>query len=206
MSPLKQSIVVAVSGSFLLAGCGKPNAANIELRKLLQERDDRIQQLEVQQRADRATIAQLQSTAGAPSIATLPREQLDLLFTTHGLSMSRLTGIARIDPKSADPDGVKVYIVPTDQSGQAIKSAGRFTVEVFDLENRAENLIVRREFSVEESRNAWVGEAFQYTYVLNVPFGKLIAAKELTVRVTFVDELTQRQFTAQRVVRPSAGG
>jgi hypothetical protein len=202
MSPLKSAIVVGFSGCFLLGGCGKPNAANIELRRLLQERDETIRQLETQQRADRATIAQLQAAGGAPAIATLPREQLDLLFTTHGLSMSRLTGLARIDPKSPDPDGVKVYVVPTDQSGQPIKSAGRFVVEVFDLANVAENLVVRREFSVEESRKAWVGEAFQYTYVLNVPFGKLIAAKELTVRVTFTDELTQRQFTAQRVVQP----
>src|SRR5436190_2781378 len=67
-----------------LGGCiGKPNQANIDLRKDLQKLQEQVDTLNQQHRADRAEIAALrQSTPTQPS---LPSGQLDRLFTTHGL-------------------------------------------------------------------------------------------------------------------------
>src|SRR5690242_9840622 len=115
-----------------IAGCiGKPNQANIELRKRLQQQQEQIDTLNQQHRADRAEIAAMrQSTPTQPS---LPSAQLDRLFTTHGLKFGRLTAGYDADRNRPGDEGVKVYVVPTDQDGQPLKAAGSFTIDLFDL-------------------------------------------------------------------------
>src|SRR3954463_9625029 len=115
-----------------LAGCfGRPNQANIDLRKDLQKLQEQVDTLNQQHRADRAEITALrQSTPTQPS---LPSGQLDRLFTTHGLKFGRPpSGDAR-DRTRPGGAGVKIYAGPTDQDGQPLKAAGSFTIDLYDL-------------------------------------------------------------------------
>src|SRR3954454_24316418 len=75
----------------LLAGCfGKPNQANIELRKQIQSLEAQNTELKHQHDADQATISGLKSQFG--TIPTLPEDRLEKLYTVHGLAIGRLTG------------------------------------------------------------------------------------------------------------------
>jgi hypothetical protein len=186
------------------SGCSSPNTVNIELRKRNQELVEKIAELEKAREADAATIKSLEGRVG--TIETLPKERLDRLFTVNGLSVGRLTGGWDADPARAGDEGVKVYAVPEDQDGESLKAAGAFTVEAFDLANTAKPLVGKWEFDVAASREAWNGTAFSKQYVLKCPWqGGPPGHSELTIKVTFRDELTGRQFHAQRVAKVRLG-
>jgi len=190
----------------LLSGCGKPNAANIELRKQNHQlRDD----LATAQTEKQGLLASL-GTAGAPDVntrgAVVAPEALQHLFTAHGLSFGRLTGGADLDPARPGDEGIKIYVVPTDQHGDPLKSAGTFVVEAFNLASQTDVRIGRWEFDSTQSMQAWYGKGFLYTYVLTCPWQSVPESGELTLKVSFTDTLTGRQLTAQRTVNVSTPG
>ncbi len=191
----------------LLTGCGRPSAANIELRRQNQELRDQLDALERQREADLATIRLLEGSR--ETLPTLPQERLDRLFTTHSLRFGRLTGGARLNRDASVDDALKVYVVPLDAARDELKAAGSFTVEAFDLAQPESPLVGRWTFDTEEAKKHWYGDALLYEYVLPCPLERAPAHEELTLRVTFVDELTQRTFEAQKIVRvtirPSGG-
>src|SRR3954465_6370429 len=83
---------------FSFSGCGKPNTANIELRRQNQQLHAQVEDLNRQRAADQATIAGMK---GATTVPTLAEDRIGQLFTVHGIKFGRLTGGA--DPsKSGD--------------------------------------------------------------------------------------------------------
>jgi hypothetical protein len=92
-------------------------------------------------------------------------------------------------------------VVPTDDDGQPLKAAGTFTVEAFDLSLPDDNLIGQWTFDLNATRQSWFGQSFLYAYVLTCPWQEHVPThSQLTVRVTFHDELTGREFTQQKIV------
>lgn len=187
---------LGVLSLFLASGCGAPNQANIALRKQNHDQQVRIDDLDRQHEMDDAALRQARSPTTIP---TLPQSRLDSLFTVAGLSFGRLTGGDRRDGTSGPDDEIKVYVVPIDVVGDSLKSAGSFVVEAFDLA-AAEPRIGRWEFPLADAAKNWYGKALLYTYVLPCPLPKPPAHADLTIKVTFVEGLTQRQFVAQRDV------
>ena len=60
------------------------------------------------------------------------------------------------------------------------------------------------EFPVEQSQTYWHSFLMRYEYVLPCPWqDKVPRHPDVTVKVTFTDELTGRQFTAQQVIKVS---
>ena len=182
-----------------LAGCGPPSSANIKLRKNNQDLRSQIAQLQRQHEMDEATINGLENSV--PSVATLPPERLNRLFTTHGLRIGRLSGGADLDLKKQGDEALRIYVVPTDQTREPIKAAGSWTIEAFDLARGEDTRIGKWTHSAEEAKDLWNGYLNQYGYMLTNQWQTAPTHSELTVRVTFVDELTGRRFTAQRVVK-----
>jgi outer membrane murein-binding lipoprotein Lpp len=188
-----------MSALLLMAGCaGKPSAANIELRK---DNQDLQQQIDTLHRQNDALSAQVKSLQSTPGYATLPLPTLQKLYTVHGLSFGRLTGGDDIDPEKPGDEQLKVYVCPTDDDGQPIKAAGAFKVELFDLAKSGDTRIGTWNFSTEQARALWFGRALLYTYVLSCPWQRPPTHADLTVRVTYVDELTHRTFTAETPAR-----
>ena len=180
------------------AGCTTPSAANIQLRKENQTLQTQVDTLSRQHAADQAALAG-QHNATVP---TLPQDRLDQLFTTHGLSFGKLTGGYRADEADTGPaDGIEVQIVPTDDSGDEIKAAGSFTVQVFDLADAAHPLLDTWNFSPQQTRTMFYDHLMLYTYVLHCPWQHGPPPHgELTLRVSFTDALTGRVFTAEKQV------
>jgi hypothetical protein len=184
----------------LFAGCGKPNRANIILRKDNQKLQSQLDQLQRQHKADEATIAGLANRTG--SLPTLPPDRLARLFTVNAIRLGRMTGGADLDASKPGQDGLKAYVELLDQHGDEIKSAGSFVVEAFELAGPEPRRLGRWEFPVEKAQDYWHNFLTRYEYVLPLPWQEATpAASDVTVRLTFTDELTGRQFTEQSVVK-----
>lgn len=187
------------SAALLICGCGGPNKGNIEVRKENQSLREQLETAKRTREADLATIASLRNSAGVATTQSLPTEQLDKLFTTHGLKLGKLTGGARSRSDATADDVLKIYAIPTDDNGDDLKAAGSFVVTVFDLADTAQPLIGKWEFSVDEARKSWTSGALMYSYVLVAPLGSRTPKHdELTIRVAFTDLLTGRTFEAER--------
>jgi hypothetical protein len=191
--------IFALLACAALAGCGAPSAANIELRKQNQDLREQIEGLNRTHDADQATIKGLQGQIG--TLPTLPADRLEKLFTTHGIELGRLSGGLDADPAKPGDEGLRIDVTPTDDQGQKLKAAGSFTVEAFDLAAKPAQ-IGKWAFDAAATRQAWVGALMSYHYVLKCPWQATAPAREdLTVKVTFRDELTGRLFEAQRVIK-----
>ena len=191
--------VVAVSWSVLLVGCGSPDAANIELRKQNQELRASVDTLKAQHDRDAATLAAEQQAR--PTVPTLPPERLAKLVTTHGLDVGKLTGGDNPDTVIGPDTMLRVYVVPVDAQGTPIKAAGAFTVEAFDLAAADHVRVGSWQFTAEQTRDLFVNQLSLYTYALSCPWQTVPPHPELTVKVTFAEELTGRQFVAQTEVK-----
>jgi len=201
------SALLCTSALALVAGCGKPSAANIELRKQNQAFRDELTSLKLEKEG----LAQsLSAATGAPPSTTRPAlsvEHLASLFTTHDLSLGRLTGAADLDPNRPGDEGLKIYVVPTDEQADTLKSAGSFVVEAFDLSAKQQTRVGEWTFDPQQSRAAWHGQGLLFTYVLTCPWQTApTSAGEWTVKVRFTDTLTGRTLTkqAQVKVQPAA--
>jgi hypothetical protein len=115
----------------------------------------------------------------------------------HGLKFGELTGGDNSDSTQTIDNELKVYVVPLDGDGTPIKAAGTFTVEAFDLDDPGKPLVGTWRFSPEQVRKLFYNQLLLYTYVLPCPWSKQPAHADLTVRVTFDDTLTGRQFVGQ---------
>lgn len=191
--------VVQILGCTILGGCASPSAANNKLRAENQKLQDQITVLQREKEVDRATIQARETKVG--TISTLPQERLDKLITVGDLKLGRLTGGDNWSGSKTGDDGIKVVAVPIDTSGDNLKAAGSFVVEAFDLAQPSEPQIGHWIFSVDQARQNWYGGSLQYSYVLKCPWQKLPAHEDLTLKITFHDELTGREFTRQQVIK-----
>jgi len=180
-------------------GCGTPNKANIELRKQNQQLQAEIKTLKKQVEGDQTVIEGLRDRVG--TVPTLPTTRLAQLFTTHSIRFGYLTGGADLDPNKSGDEGLAIYVVTADESGGKIKAAGTFDIDAFDLAEPKDRLIGHWHFDLEQSRQAWTNVLLEYDYAFLIPWqNKVPKHPDVTVKVTFFDELTQTTFTAQKVI------
>jgi hypothetical protein len=181
-----------------LPGCGTPNQANIALRKDNQQLQIQIDQLQKQHEMDLNQISGLQ--ARMPTEPTLPPEELAKLVTTHGVRLGKLTGGENTSPDTPGDKGIKVYVIPYDDTSQEIKAAGTITVEMFDLAAK-EPRLGKWHFDLDQAKQNWYGQfLIDYYYAMFLPWQTVPQHADVTVKVTFVDELTKLPFTTQKVI------
>jgi outer membrane murein-binding lipoprotein Lpp len=194
-----QSAAILCGTLLYAAGCGSPSAANNELRKQNQDLQAQIKRLTTEQDGALRIIQGLRDSKG--TIQTLPTTRLARLFTTHGIQFGRLTGGADIDPNKPGDDGLAVYVFPVDQMGQKLKAAGTFDVEAFDLAQLGQNQVGHWHLDLDQAKAGWNSTLLEYTYAFILPWQTTPHHPEITIKVTFVDELTQTPFVAQEVVQ-----
>ena len=94
---------------------------------------------------------------------------------------------------------LKIYVVPIDGTGDEIKAAGSFRVELFDLALGPTNRIGEWDFDLSAAKADWYGPLL-YSYVLDCPWQTVPRHRNLLARVTFTDALTHRIFIVDRQV------
>ncbi len=174
-----------------LAGCGGPSKVNVQLRKENQDLKQELTVLKHQHQADTASMVMLQKN-DTTRPATLSIERLNELFTVSTIDIGKLT--------SARSDGLKVYVTPRDAQGDPLKSAGAITVEAFDLANKDKPLLGHWDFPAADAGKNWYESIIVRGYALTCPVTLPASTAEVTIRVTFVDSLTQRTLAAQKLI------
>jgi hypothetical protein len=137
-------------------------------------------------------IDSLQNRVG--TLQTLPRERLAKLFTTHDIKLGKLTGGADLDVAKPGQEGLKVYVTPVDESGDALKAAGSFTVEAFDVSRENKPKIGSWTVEGDAAKQAWSSVLNRANYVLTLSWQTVPTGETLHLEITFIDELTQARF------------
>jgi hypothetical protein len=176
-----------------LAGCSHPSAANNSLRAENDKLQNQITTLNRRHDADAATIQSLEQKVG--TIPTLPESRLSDLFTVHGITLGKLTG------DNPDDHALRIQIIPIDENGDKLKAAGSVSVDAFDLAATDQPRLGHWDFDPAATRAAWFGSGLLYCYVLKCPWQNPPLHPDVTVKVTFTDALTNRQFTTQKLVK-----
>jgi hypothetical protein len=194
---------------FLAPGCGGPDP----LPQVLRERDEARDQLRKSREQEQAARDQLRQRD--EQVATLQAlgdgNRLEKLFTVQRVQIGgNSCGLGEAN----DPwdKGVKVYVEPLDRDGTSIKAAGDVTIEIFDLAApQGHNLVHTCRFGVQESGGKWTLGFMSQFYLFECEWGRSVPAhRQVTIRVVFVDYLTGRTFSDQKLVEvalpPTAPG
>ncbi len=185
-------ILLTTLALLLAAGCSKPNAANIELRKEKQALNGRVAELERRNNQLRSQIRAMESDR--PTASDLSQDLLEQTFTVGGLKLGRLTG------PNDEGNGLRVVVVPLDGDGDNLKAVGGVVVEAYDLASQDVRL-ARWSFEPAAVRNSWLSGFITSGFTLDCPWtdGTQPAGEaDLLVRVTFTDLLTGREFKATK--------
>jgi hypothetical protein len=177
------------------AACSGPSAANTELRKQNQTLQEKVDQLTTVHKSDQDALAACQRSH--PTTASLGPDQLAQLVTTHSLKIGSLTGGDNPESTASSDSMLKVYAVPLDEDGVPIRAAGSFKIEAFDLQDPAKPTIGTWTFDQAQTQKSFYSTLMLYTYVLPCPWQINPAHSGLTLRVTFDDALTGREFVQQ---------
>lgn len=182
---------------FSSASCKSPSKANIELRKQNQSLRDEIEGLKRRQTADTASITALQQPGG--TVDQLPQSKLDQLFTVAGIKLDKLTGGFDSDPSTPGDEAIRVQVTPIDLTGEQIKAAGSIKIEAFERAGSAEpRKFGEWNFDAAQTRAAWLGQAFQYGYLLTCPLNEKPATDDVTLKMLFKDALTGRELAQEK--------
>ena len=189
-----------VPGGLLLAGLlvGCADTSGVSTQRRISELEETLAQRDRQLALAEATLEETQRRL-VQARAITP-EQLGKVFHPVRVEIASLTGGVDLDGRPGD-DAVTVYVRPLDADGDVVKAAGDIRIELFGLAAPAgQRELGECRFSVDEARQLWYGKLMTQHYTLRCAWRVPPSNPEVTIRVTFVDFLTQRVMTDQRVV------
>jgi len=198
------SASVAVLATWL-AGCG---VGSEQYQQALKQRDEaRRQVAELREANARLRQAIAGKDEQIATLQALGPKRVEKLFTVERLRLGRFTGGVDLDGDGCD-DGVRVYLQPIDARGGAIKAAGDVMIRLYDLaEPSCKSLIGEYHWGVDQIGEAWTAGFLSSHYSLTCPWQSGPPAHdEITVRVEFIDYLTGKTFTAQKVLKVACPG
>ncbi len=180
---------------------GLASCANTEIEPLRRENQqlrEQVATLTEQVAAERSTSERMARELA--QVRGFSAEDLKKIFAPERILIDKLSGGENYDSQPGD-DGVTVYFKPVDRDGDAIKAAGDIRVELFDLADPAGGRpFATQTIPVADAGRHWYGKLMTYHYTVKCPWQARPKNAEITVRVTFVDYITQRVMTAQSVV------
>jgi hypothetical protein len=125
----------------------------------------------------------------------------------YDLQEIRITKFTNIYDK--DQDGKKetllVYLQPIDEFGDIIKAVGSVEVQLWDLDKKAANALLGQwQIGPAQLKQMWFATIITVNYRL--PFDVTDKVEKydhsLTVKVKFVDYLTGKSFSDQKIIKP----
>jgi hypothetical protein len=186
----------------LLGGCGigseRMSPLEMKVRDLEREKAQLASQLEQSQVEAAQLKAQVQTLAALP-----PSKPENLFYALSAVKISRLTDFY---DKNEDGrrDKLIVYLQPVDRAGDAIKSAGIVSVQLWNL-SRPDGQALLGQWQVLPGElyklwfNTLTSTAYRLTF--DVATTPEMLAQPLTVKSTFTDYLTGQVFTDQFVIQ-----
>ena len=188
-------------GAMVLAaaavGCG-PSEVEI-LQTEVRELQRQVEDLEATKQTLTADVAERDQRI--ETLLFLGEKRLEKIVTVDGITLGRWSGGYDSDGELGD-EGVKIYLSCKDDEGTTLKAAGAVSVRLVNVmaETDEEFLIGEFEWTVDELAKRWSSGMVGTHYSLECPWPDGPPThREVTMRVEFVDYLTGKTFTAQRV-------
>ncbi len=181
----------------LPTGCGGPTVA--ELKADLARREARIdeqqEQIETLRKNLAGTREQLLQARG------LDPQRWERAFRPVDVRIATRSGGANYDNKPGD-DGVTVYLQPIDRDGDVVKVAGEIRIQLYDLAAApGRQLIGEYRVPAEECGSHWYGKLLTQHFTVKCPWPSGPPEhSNITIRATFIDDLTGNVMTAQEAV------
>ena len=197
--------LLAAGACLWAAGCASQPSDTIDWGARLDQARERIDRLQRGIERLRDENHDLQSRV--ETLQAIEGKRIDLLYRAQRVQIGRHSGPLNQDDTPAD-EAVQVFIQPIDQHGSVIKAAGEITIELYALDAPPEaNRVYRRTYTVQEAAELWSSGLLSYHYSVECPLPDDLACDEITIRVKFVDYLTGKTLSAQKVVEvhPPAG-
>jgi len=201
---LLAAVVVTLAAG--AGGCIVVEKAKYEL--LVQDADKAREELQkVKTSADGLQAVVIDQQKQIRTLQALGPKRLESLFHVQAAELGRYTGGIDTDGQ-AGHDAIKVYLRPMDRDASPIKAAGDVTIQLYDLaEPAGKNLIGEYKWPVDKLGAQWSSGFMTYHYSFVCPWkGGPPKHDEITVRVTFVDYLTGKSFTAQKACKVNLPG
>ncbi len=141
------------------------------------------------------------------NLLALGDKRLEKLYLVQRVRLGSATGGINLDGGPAH-EGVKVFLEPIDQHGSVIKAPGEVRIQLYDLAAPAkENLLGEYRFGLDETARHWSSGFIAYHYSFTCRWKSAPPKHEqVTVRVEFLDYLTGRKHTAQKLCKIALGG
>lgn len=182
----------------LSAGCAGPTVA--ELQADLKRREEELAQRDQKLQAAADAIEQLRTAL--LQARGLDPQRWERAFRPVELEIASLSGGADYDGRPGD-DGVNVYLRPIDRDGDVVKVAGEIRVQLYDLAAvPGRQLVGEYRVPAAECGKYWYGKLLTQHFTIKCPWPAAPPAHdEITIRASFIDDLTGNIVTAQGTCR-----
>jgi hypothetical protein len=192
-------VLGTLAGLMSLAGCAAETDQVLELQRDKLELQRKLRQTEgaivQQQKILRQKDEQIST------LSNLDQEQLKVLFTVEKIVLGRYSGGTNPDKKGGD-DGVRVYLIPQDQSGRTVTAVGTVEISVFDLARKEKSLLMSYSFTAAKAKEHWQSSSLANHYSFTCLWkDRQPLGDEITIHVKFVDYLSRRSFRATKQCR-----
>ncbi len=188
----------------LLCGCGGPQGAGAALSPAEQIEMLNEQKTELTAQLEESNVENERLKSQVEVLSELPADvRVDKLYHLKRVTIGKYTGFY-----DKDRDGRKekliVYLEPTDETGDCLKAAGVVEVQLWDLNNDAQPLLGKWRVGADELKEMWFSTFLKNNYRLIFDISEVVEnfTEPLTVKVSFVDYLSGRALTDQKVIEP----
>ncbi|MBN1509635.1 MAG: hypothetical protein JW955_22500 [Sedimentisphaerales bacterium] len=192
--------MLLVLAAMLPAGCGigseRKDSRDLKVEALEQEK------AQIAARAEHCQVENAQLQEQLKAMAALPKDGPESFYKLTDVKISRYTSFYDQD-QDGKREKLLVYIQPIDTDGDIVKAAGVVSVELWNLDNPADQALIGQwQVQPAELHKLWVsGLVSNYRLPFRVSVTPEMLAQPLTVKITFTDYLTGETFRNQRMVK-----
>ena len=197
---MNQRLFVTVLVVCAACGCQEQSQTSLwdQIKDLGEEKVTLREQNEKLQSENEQLKGQVKTLSGLG-----PEVRLEAFAARKKIEIGKRSGLF-----DKDDDGIKekliVYVRPSDDTGDTVKIPGTITVQLWNLNNESdEAMLASWKLEPEEIKMLWAGTFMTNYYRLTFDIAEIPAGqgRELTVKVRFVDYVTGKNLTAQKVIQ-----
>lgn len=198
-----RSSIIFVTGciAVLLCGCGQEVESSLwdQIAELEREKTELKLQAKDLEQENKILGEQVETLSAVDRYL-----RQEAISTLERVEISKRTKLF-----DKDDDGILetlvVIVVPFDDAGDKVKTAGTVEVQLWDLDAAPDDArLAKWTVEAEELKTRWMGMALTNYYRLKFDVAGLIKAdaKELTVKVIFTEYIKGKILRAQHVIKP----
>ena len=193
---------IVICGMILSAGCaGKRQTVQTKPEVVSAETGLNVK-LEQVERENERLKKQVETLSGLPS-----GKRAEALYKIQTIRIGNYTNIYK-EEEEGEKEKLVVYVSPIDETGDAVKAAGAADIELWDLsKSGGEAMLGQWKIEPNELKKMWYSSFMSSGYRFSFDVTGIVkdykaGTPGLTVKVNFIDYLSGRTFSEQKVIKP----